>query len=525
MAVKVINNIVGGSQKSQVNAICQAYSENMYVETVDADQASTPKALMSICGTSVLCEMPESNCRGIYRASRGYDGQPVVFAVYGSGVYVIRRTENGYEPHKIGQVSNSTNDPVSMCETGGEGSAHPHLCVCDGANLYAVDTTLTDSYMQADWRSIALPLRVNETTQHIVPTSVAYLYGYLIVNDCGTDAFYLSYQFPFETSDEYGQIDYDVFMVGSEEFRNYGFVNYADWMADNVENLFSSSSCLYVFGPRSYQIFEYNNDQNFPFTSPNTAAAAIGIKAIHSLCGVGRQVFWLGASDIGNNGVFALDGSNLTRISTPDIEREISMMRFPEDAVGMAWQENQHVFLALSFLTDKKTFVYDCREQIWHNRSSYGYGYWRPHYATFAFDNKVIFGVRDDNKLIYQDANKYTEYDGAPIVRRRVGGVIYSDYQPFYLNALHVMLNNGDITDPTIDPKVMMRFSVDGGDWSDMDIGSLGLIGQYGYCTTWWSLGFIRKMLMVEISCSDPCNFVIINAKVDADPCNMFVGG
>jgi len=32
-------------------------------------------------------------------------------------------------------------------------------------------------------------------------------------------------------------------------------------------------------------------------------------------------------------------------------------------------------------------------------------------------------------------------------------------------------------------------------------------------------------MLMVEISCSDPCNFVIINAKVDADPCNMFIGG
>ena len=84
MAVKVINNIVGGSQKSQVNAICQAYSENMYVETVDADQASTPKALMSICGTTVLCEMPESNCRGIYRASRGYDGQPAVFGFFHS---------------------------------------------------------------------------------------------------------------------------------------------------------------------------------------------------------------------------------------------------------------------------------------------------------------------------------------------------------------------------------------------------------------------------------------------------------
>ena len=28
-----------------------------------------------------------------------------------------------------------------MCETGGEGSAHPHLIVVDGASVVAVDTT------------------------------------------------------------------------------------------------------------------------------------------------------------------------------------------------------------------------------------------------------------------------------------------------------------------------------------------------------------------------------------------------
>ena len=48
-----------------------------------------------------------------------------------------------------------------------------------------------------DFRSIKLPVRVNSNNS-INPTHCAYLYGYLIINDAGTDAFYTSYKYPFE---------------------------------------------------------------------------------------------------------------------------------------------------------------------------------------------------------------------------------------------------------------------------------------------------------------------------------------
>lgn len=92
-----------------------------------------------------------------------------------------------------------------MCETGGYGSAHPHLIITDGSHVYAVNTglPLADQAKEfAEHGNIQLPLRVNSTTDFIKPTHCAYLFGYLIVNDAGTDAFYTSYQYPFETYTE-----------------------------------------------------------------------------------------------------------------------------------------------------------------------------------------------------------------------------------------------------------------------------------------------------------------------------------
>jgi hypothetical protein len=39
----------------------------------------------------------------------------------------------------------------------------------------------------------------------------------------------------------------------------------------------------------------------------------------------------------------------------------------------------------------------------------------------------------------------------------RRGGALYSDNSPFYVDSLDITLNNGQIDNPTLDPKVMMR--------------------------------------------------------------------
>jgi hypothetical protein len=232
-----------------------------------------------------------------------------------------------------------------MCETGGEGSAHPHLIVVDGANVIACNTELSPEDMRDPsldgCRSIALPYRVRQDdpelpTQRIIPTHCAYMYGYLVVNDSGTDAFYTSYQYPFERilPNTESFIDYDIFMIDSVRptevgYKDYGFVTYSEWSPDNTTALVSNSTLLYTFGPKSTQIFTYNSDVEAPFVSPTNAANSIGIKAVRSLACVGDYVFYLGASAIGENGIYYWRSNQLTKISTPDIERHISKMKNP----------------------------------------------------------------------------------------------------------------------------------------------------------------------------------------------------
>ena len=523
MAQRIIQNIVGGIHRHEIEKVSRSFSLNMYPETVDSNESTTSKVLLGIHGQTLAMDVGEGPCRGLFRASRGQDGNPVLFGCWGSSVYVIREEDGEFVKFRIGQVSNALSEPVHFTETGGEGSAHPHLIVVDGASVFAVDTTLGNSYMAQDWRSIQLPTRVGDATHtiKIQPSHCTYLYGYLIVNDAGTNAFYTSIQYPFERTDEHDEIIYDIFYADPDgEYDGYGFVTYAEWSPDTISCLCGNSSYLYVLGSRSIQCFSYRDDINRPFVSPDNASESIGVRAPNSLATCGPYVAWLASSDVGQNGVYVMRENEKKRVSTISIERQISHMKFPEDAVGQFWSENQHLFYAITFRTDKVTLVYDLTENEWHARESYEQGLWRPQYATFAY-NRIFFGTLESGALMYLDDNKFTEWDGLCIVRMRRGGAIYNDNSPFYVDAVNVTLNNGQIDDPELDPRVMMRYSTDGNDWTDMEIGSMGGIGRYDHQTTWWNLGLCRY-LTLEISCSDPVEFAIVSAKINASPCNIF---
>jgi len=528
---KIIQGIVGGYAKSNIDRACQASSVNMFFDSQGAQSASSA-IMRSIPGTSKALEMPEGKCRGLYRASRGVTGYPVLYGVWGSHLYLILQSNGRFVYHRIGTVSNGLEEPVSMCETNGYGDAHPRLIVADGIQLYAVDTTLQPPDQAADYKAIALPYTDASTTQYIKPSHVAYLYGYLAVLDQGTDAFVLSCQYPFE-EDIYGD---DIFMLEDHTYTEkvggqtitvtkkgnpQGFKIYSEWCADTTRAMINCGGFLYTFGDRSFQCFSYHDDINFPFQSPDTAAAAIGIKAPRSIAAIGKTVFWLGASDIGENGIFMAEGTNFKRISTKDIEREIGEFVVPSDAVAQAWQEYNHVFYAITFRNDKRTFVYDLTEGLWHIRSSFdddmpgNEGLWRPQYATLAY-NKLFFGTLQDNVLAVQDMNKWTEYDGLLMVRKRISGVILTDFSSFYCTSLKLIINNGQVSDPDLLPEILMRYTWDGSVWSDQEAANVGPIGRYDWETVWWTLGY-GEVLSVEVSCSDPYDFTIISAKIQYD--------
>lgn len=505
--MSVIQNIVGPWSKSNIRIANLAESINMFPET-QGQGASAQSMLRSICGTTTLYDIP-GYCRGLYEADKGEDGFPLLFAVYGSKLYVIR---NGNEPEEIYDGLTNINAPVHICQTGG---TKPYLVVVDGANVICVGTYLTTEEMRSTIRSIQLPYRVDSTSQRIQPTHCAYLYGYLIVNDKGTDAFYTSYQYPFETTDEYNQIDWDIFMVNSTQYKDYGFITYSEWAPDNTTALISNGTLLYTFGPKSSQIFNYNSDVDMPFVSPSNCANLIGIKAPDSLAIVGDYIFYLGSSAIGENGVYYWRGNQLTRCSTPDVERLIQGFKNPEDARGQTWMENGHLFYALSFVNDDYTLVYDVTEQLWHRRSTKDavtnkHHKWRPEYALLH-NGKILFGVNDH--IVYMDIHKFTEYDGRPMIRCRRSGVMQTEYNPFIVDGIKLICNAGDFENANLMPQIMMRYSESGGPWSNQEIGLLGLQGEYGTIVEWFNLG-IHTCMTMEFSCSDPIDFAIMAAKI-----------
>lgn len=567
---KLIENICGGITKSNVAKIGLGESVNMYPEIQETGSSCTI-AMRSISGAVQAAEV-EGQCRGMYRVSRGYQNRPVLYAVYDQKLLLI---DSDNTVKEIGTIP-SQNTEVHMVETGGYGSAHPHLILVDGSAVYAVNTGLSVGDQQTDFRTIKLPLRVNSRDTSIKPTHCAYLYGYLIVNDAGTDAFYTSYQYPFEVEDtespefyqkrsefvvwwmsltdaqreeyksgsvqdqyyeEYkefidGTADdapekYDLFQVDTVQFAQYGFITYSEWCPDNTIALISNGSKLYTFGERSYQIFSYNSDKNNPFSSPDNAAGNIGIKAPDSLCMLGTTAIWLGSSDIGENGIFMITDTAIRRVSTNDIEREIAQIPNPQNAYSSIWQEHQHVFYSITFEDAKKTFTYDITQDAWHYRSSYDKDakltYWRYSHATFAY-GKIYVGAK--NAIAYLDENKYTEHDGRVMLKLRRGSVLTSNDQPFYIDELKLIANQGQHSydnhydNVELNPRVSFRYSWDGSTWSDYEDAYLGKIGEYRYDTSVFGLGF-GTFFTVEISTSEPIPFCIENALINWTPTSI----
>lgn len=567
--VSIISNIAGSITKSNLAKVGLGESVNMFVERQqNSDEKSTAILMRTIQG-EVLAKSVTGKCRGMYRVSRGYDNKPVLYAVYGHTLYLVDSNNNINE---IATIQSSSTE-CHMTETGGYGSAHPHLIIVDGTQVYAVNTGLSIGDQQMDFTTIKLPCRVN-TDISIQPTHCAYLYGYLIVNDAGTDAFYTSYQYPFEianteTDDFYeereqfvnwwmtlsddvklqyknGEIqdtyyeeykDFiegkaddtpevnDLFRVGTVTFAKYGFITYSEWCPDNTTALCSNGSKLYTFGERSWQVFSYNDDKNNPFSSPDNAAGNIGIKAPNSLSMLGNSVLWLGSSDIGNNGVFLIKDTTLTRVSTQDIEREITQLSNIESAYSSIWQEHQHTFYSLTFESSKKTFVYDLTEDAWHYRASYDNNnhltYWRYNHATYAY-SKIYVGTTD--ALCYMDENKYTEHDNKVIYKMRRGGVLTSNDCPFFIDELRLIANQGQhsfnnsYTNLEMNPRVSFRWSWDGSTFSDYQDAYLGKIGNYTYDTSLFGLG-MGSFFTLEISSTEPIPLSIESVVINYSPC------
>ena len=526
MAKQRIDNFLGGTVKSIPGGDMSSYTQNMYFESV-SDGSTTKNVLRGIEGMRLKLAIT-GQPRGAFVASKGYDGNPRLFVVFGHMLYAVDRTGQGYTVRPCGSVGTST-EPVSMCETGGDS---PRLCVANGTSVFVCTTT--DVEPSDSFKSVLLP-KDRGGEEYIRPSFVTYQYGYLTINDRESDYLYRSYQFPFEYVED-GRVAEDVFtrdpMNGDESEQ--GFYIPADWCPDNITAMVSTNAKLFTFGPKSMQVFNYTNDANMPFNSPDTSALSIGVLAPKSAACIGAEVFWLGSSSVGQFGIYRAQGTDPTRISNPAIEREIAEMATPQDAVGFCWTESSHVFYAITFVGDRRTFVYDTATGQWHNRVSTdpqtgannGWRYGWP----FLFEGSLCFlcvgGVVEVARPVYGVSNgirtttvapSWTEHDGNPIIRKRRGAAIVDGFTPFCIDNVQFQLSHGFAPSSVQSPKVMFRASRDGVTFPIEREGRMGGPGAYGFVTQFPRLG-IGSSFVLELSCSEDCPFDISGCIINWTP-------
>lgn len=518
MAKHIIQNLVGSSNKYDLAKVSKSLTQNMYVETVDESDSYVTRVLRPIKGYKVFQNIT-GKCRGMFTCS---DGK--IYAVFGNDLWLVQNNKH----YLIGTLTTSDNI-VHFCETGAgvfdratlEKKDFPsHLMMVDGHSCYAVNTSLKPALQALNFTTITIPTRDAAHSEPINPTHIAYLYGYVVVNDAGTDNFYVSYQYPFQRTKD-GALDKDIFQVNSEEWGNLGGQSIASyWQPDNTTALVANGTRLITFGEKSIQWFQYTNNLNTPFASPDTAAQLIGLRAVNSLCQLANMVIWLGASDIGSYGIYLNSvGTNCERVSSTSIEQRISKMKNVEDAIAQIWQDNSHIFYVITFPSENQTFCYDLVEKSWTDRCSLNENNeqtkWRYQFATKTKEGKVLQACQD--YIVEQTEEKWNEHDGRPILRLRRGGVISSSQSPFIINSITVNTNNGDCE--LIRPEqaqLMMRFCCDGGSWTDIEHVDMGAVGEYDYDCIFYNFG-LAKVFTIELSCSDNIPFALYDVKIDAD--------
>ena len=210
-------------------------------------------------------------------------------------------------------------------------------------------------------------------------------------------------------------------------------------------------------------------------------------------------------------------GLQITRISTPQVDYQISLMSVKTDAIGFAYTHEGATFYVLTFPSDNLTLVFDTSTNVWHTRASGVNEARHPVNCAVQFASKIICGHYSNGKLLYYDYDKYTD-DGEMLIRRRRMKAVDVERRQMFHYGLEVEFEAGVglQTGQGSDPQAMMRFSDDGGhQWGYEHWVTIGKVGIYRNRARFKKLGRSRDRIY-EVAVSDPVPVRILSAYLDA---------
>ena len=364
--------VAGGTKQARSFLVNNQLLQNYYYEPGGAGS----KAVAGLYPTPGLT-LTDTIANGEGR-SRGVVFQGLLYMVVGDTLFGIT---SGGAATAVGTLLTSTGR-VSITK------GRNHVALVDGQFGYTYDG-VTPLQQITD---IAFPAN---------PTHITYLDARFIVNQGGTDNFFIS---------------------ALEDATSWNALNFAvaESNPDNILAHRATEKELILIGSETAQVYYNSFDADFPFTPYANGVLEFGILAPHSLAKGADGMFWLAEAEEGGAAVVMLSGLSPSIVSTDAINWQIDQLDVKADAYGQYYRHAGRPFYCLTFPSSGKTFVYDPRvgpENGWHVRSSADLGYWRV--GGIGYLNQSFIATDTENGNLYKlDYRAFTEA-GDEIIRKR----------------------------------------------------------------------------------------------------------
>ncbi len=478
---------LGQEYKHNSKAVSPQETINLIPELVDDANAKSKYILVGTPATDLFTDATSTTV-GITRGLH-YSSKSVLYAVFGELLVRITSLGGWLVMGNIG--SPLSTDSVSMADNG------EYLIVVDGQKMWSLKLD-TEVFDEVDLTNCDIEN----------PTQVVWLNNRMVAIGDNANTYFWS-----NNGDPLTWTGLDF--------------NSANSSADTIISIEKRQNELWLFGKQSYEVHAITRDADLPFSYRGGSASEIGCGAVSSVAQINESLFWFGSNRAGSGQVFmSTSGYSAQRISTLAIENEISKIQnddnmTTEDIKGFTYSQAGHTFYVMTFKSGNLTYVYDTTTNQWHRRTTRNatknvLDKWEPTFAVFAYD-QVICGSDSSARLFVLDLEKYEEYDGRPIVRKRVGPIYWSSLQEAIFDSFVLDLETGVglSTGQGEDPLCMIRLSHDGGyTWGNQFTRSIGKLGEYGAVVRLNGLGSSRK-LAIEVSISDPVKVVMLNADLE----------
>jgi len=225
---------------------------------------------------------------------------------------------------------------------------------------------------------------------------------------------------------------------------------FSDAMPNVVRRVIGHRGQFWMMGEAGHEVWYDSGDADFPFRRLQGSTIPYGALTPRSEAVIDGSIWWVGVGGV----VYRTNGYKAERVSNHAIEAIITQGGQVDQAY--AYQIGGHAIYCIQ--QGRRTLVYDCATQQWHERSSSTDGSlpWRP-ISACNFGGGALLGDSISGKCFFP--TPFAADDGIAVIRQATLPNLWAGTNRAFCSRLEVEMETGGAHAPA---SVLLEWSDDG---------------------------------------------------------------